>query len=113
MYRSTLPYGQRRITMMAISAVDLAIYDLLGKITGQPVYNLLGGRTKEEIPYYVTTRVDAIDVMADYGFLGVEVAQPWGPADGHEGLIKTEEMVAAMREDLGPEPKIMLDCYMA
>jgi len=113
MYRSTLPYGQRGITMMAISAVDLALYDLLGKITDQPVYNLLGGKTKDAIPCYVTTHVGAVDAMVDEGFLGVKVAQPWGPADGHEGLIKTEEMVAAMREELGPEPEIMLDCYMA
>jgi len=113
MYRSTLPYGQRGITMMAISAVDLAIYDLLGTVTGQPVYNLIGGRTSADIPCYVTTHVDAVDAMADFGFLGVKVAQPWGPADGHEGLIKTEEMVAAMREELGPKPEIMLDCYMA
>lgn len=113
MYRSSLPYGQRGITMMAISGVDLALYDLIGKVTNQPVYNLLGGRTKDEIPCYVTTHVDAVEEFADSGFLGVKVAQPWGPADGHEGLRKTEEMVADMRETLGPEPEIMLDCYMA
>lgn len=65
MYRSTLPNGQRGITMMAISAFDLALYDLLGNLTGQPVYNLLGGRTKVSIPCYVTTHVDAVDAMAD------------------------------------------------
>jgi len=113
MYRSTLPYGQRGITMMAISSIDLALYDLLGNITDQPVYNLIGGTTKNEIPCYVTTHVDAVDALADQGFLGVKIAQPWGPADGHEGLIKTEEMVAAIRDELGPKPEIMLDCYMA
>lgn len=113
MYRSTLPYGQRGLTMMAISGVDLALYDLLGKLTDQPVYNLLGGKTQDEIPCYVTTHIDAVDAMADHGFLGVKVAQPWGPADGHEGLLKTEELVATMRDELGPEPEIMLDCYMA
>jgi L-alanine-DL-glutamate epimerase-like enolase superfamily enzyme len=38
--------------MVAISAVDIAIWDILGKATGQPVFRLLGGRTKEKIPVY-------------------------------------------------------------
>ena len=38
--------------MAAISAVDLAIWDILGKSVGKPVFKLLGGRTKEKIPCY-------------------------------------------------------------
>ena len=38
--------------MAAISAVDIAIWDILGKSVGKPVFKLLGGRTKEKIPCY-------------------------------------------------------------
>ena len=44
--RSTLNYGRKGLPLQAISAVDLAIWDLLGKIRNEPVYALLGGKTK-------------------------------------------------------------------
>ena len=40
--------------MTAISAVDIALWDLLGKSAKQPVYRLLGGRTKQRIPVYAS-----------------------------------------------------------
>ena len=46
MYRSTLPYGLGGVTAMAMSGVDLALWDLMGKTLNQPVYNLLGGRRR-------------------------------------------------------------------
>lgn len=113
MYRAQLPYGQRGISMMAISGVDLALYDLVGKITGQPVYNLFGGKSKDEIPCYVTTHMDIMEHMVGEGFFGVKLAAPWGPADGKEGLRKTEEMVAETVETFGEDMDVMIDAYMA
>jgi L-rhamnonate dehydratase len=52
MYRKTHAWGRKGIGMTAISAVDIAIWDLMGKLTGKPVFKLLGGRTKESIPVY-------------------------------------------------------------
>jgi L-rhamnonate dehydratase len=60
MYRSTLPYGLGGVTAMAISGVDLALWDLMGKALNQPVYRLLGGQTKDSIPCYVTTHPDLV-----------------------------------------------------
>ena len=40
--------------MTAISAIDIAIWDIIGKITKKPVFKLLGGRTKEKIPVYAS-----------------------------------------------------------
>ena len=54
MYRQTMAFGRKGIGMVAISAVDIAIWDVLGKATGQPVFKLLGGRTKARIPVYAS-----------------------------------------------------------
>ena len=54
MYRRTLPFGRKGIGMTAISAVDLAIWDAKGKILGQPVFKLLGGRTKPKLEVYAS-----------------------------------------------------------
>ena len=50
MFRSSLPYGRKGLPIMAISAVDIALWDLIGKATGEPVWRLLGGKTKDGYP---------------------------------------------------------------
>ena len=54
MYRKTMAWGRKGLGMVAISAVDIALWDVLGKAAGQPVYRLLGGRTKRRIPVYAS-----------------------------------------------------------
>ena len=54
MYRRTHAWGRRGLGMVAISAIDIAIWDILGKLTNKPVFKLLGGRTKEKIPVYAS-----------------------------------------------------------
>ena len=53
MFRSTIYYGRKGLVSI-ISAVDIALWDLIGKASGQPVYNLLGGRTRERIRVYAS-----------------------------------------------------------
>ena len=48
MFRGTVNYGRKGLPLQAISAVDIALWDALGKHKGEPVYNLLGGKTKEK-----------------------------------------------------------------
>jgi L-rhamnonate dehydratase len=113
MYRSTLPYGLGGVTAMAMSGVDLALWDLMGKALNQPVYRLLGGKTKESIPCYVTTYPDLASAWKDSGFLGVKVAAPWGAADRRDGLAKMQRCLEQCRSDLGQEMEIMVDCYLS
>ncbi|HEV2322949.1 MAG TPA: enolase C-terminal domain-like protein [Terracidiphilus sp.] len=113
MYRSTLPYGLGGITAMAMSGVDLALWDLMGKALNQPVYRLLGGQTKDSIPCYVTTHPDLVSSWKGSGFLGVKIAAPWGAADRRDGLIKMQRCLERCREELGTETELMVDCYLS
>lgn len=113
MYRSTLPYGLGGVTSMAMSGVDLALWDLMGKALNQPVFRLLGGETKDSIPCYVTTYPDLAAAWKDSGFLGVKVAAPWGAADRRDGLIKMQHCLEQCRRDLGEEMELMVDCYLS
>src|SRR5258708_7536066 len=54
MYSSTLFYGRKGVTIMAISGVDNALWDIRGKHAGQPVYKLLGAPNRDKIPAYST-----------------------------------------------------------
>ena len=46
----------RRLSIQAISGIDLALWDLAGKTANQPVYKLLGGKTKDRVPVYLTSK---------------------------------------------------------
>ena len=54
MYRSTLNIGRRGVVLHAISAIDIALWDLLAKQLGVPVYVLLGGRVRSALPVYAS-----------------------------------------------------------
>ena len=111
MFRMTKPYGSTGLASYAVSAVDLALWDLRGKLLGQPVYQLLGGKQKEAIFCYATG--NDVDWYQELGFRAFKLACPYGPADGWDGIRKNEEMVARTREQIGDECELMLDCWMA
>lgn len=111
MFRSTLNYGRKGLPIQAISAVDLALWDLLGKIRNEPVYALLGGKTKERLPVYCTTARP--DIAKQLGFVGAKIPCPYGPAAGDEGLRKNIEFYRQWRDKVGNEFPLSLDCYMA
>jgi L-rhamnonate dehydratase len=111
MWRATLPYGRKGLAVQAISAVDLAIWDCLGKLRGEPVYALLGGATKDKLPVYATT--SRPDIAHQWGFQGAKIPCRYGPADGEEGLRKNIAVMAEAREQVGPGFPLRLDCYMA
>ena len=54
MYHQTQQYGLRGAVVMAISGIDLALWDILGKTCGQPIYNLIGGKSKARVPLYMS-----------------------------------------------------------
>jgi L-rhamnonate dehydratase len=111
MYRSTLYYGRRGVVLNTISGVDLALYDLLGKLRQEPVYALLGGPVRDELQFYATgARPDLAQQM---GFIGGKMPLHHGPAEGEEGMRANLEQLAHMRERVGADFWLMLDCWMS
>lgn len=111
MWRASLPYGRKGLALHAISAVDLALWDLLGALRDEPVYAMLGGKTKDKLPMYATTVRP--DLACDMGFHGAKLPLMYGPADGVEGLKRNVERLEAARDAAGPDFRLMYDCYMA
>ena len=114
MWRGTLYYGRKGMAVHAISAVDNALWDIVGKALQQPVYQLLGGKAggnRERVPCYCTG--NNIEQAALFGFKKLKLAIPHGPADGEAGLKANEELVARARKLLGDGGEVMLDCWMA
>src|SRR5207248_2464410 len=106
--------------MVAISAVDLALWDLLGKSAKQPVYRLLGGRTKARIPVYAS-RLYSTELRhlatesqryKNEGYRAMKLRFGWGPADGATGMQRNVELVRTVRETVGDDIDIMADAYM-
>jgi L-alanine-DL-glutamate epimerase-like enolase superfamily enzyme len=111
MFQASQFYGRKGAVIEVMSGIDIALWDLVGKALGQPVYKLVGGRTKEKIPVYVTGNLTERHLQE--GFRDVKLALPHGPADGKEGLRKNIELVEKTRKLIGPDGDIMLDCYMS
>ena len=111
MFRLTKPYGTQGIASYAISAVDLALWDLKGKLLDQPVYSLIGGSQKEKNFCYCTG--NDVEWYLELGFNAFKLACPYGPADGLDGIRMNEEFVAKARETIGDTRELMLDCWMA
>lgn len=116
-------HGRQGDAMLAISAVDCALWDLKGRWLGQPVYRLLGGPTRESMPCYASMLGFAVRDLgrvkaraAEYAAKGY-TAQKWffrhGPMAGAEGLHANVALVRTLRETLGDDYDIMLDCWQS
>jgi L-lyxonate dehydratase len=120
MYRKTMAFGRRGLGMVAISAVDIALWDILGKSAKQPAYRLLGGRTKPRIPVYASrlysvelseVAVEAKRYKAE-GYKAMKLRFGWGPTDGAAGMHRNVNLVQTVRETVGDGIDVMADAYM-
>src|SRR2546423_1100250 len=120
MYRKTMAFGRKGIGMAAISAIDIALWDILGKSAKQPVYRLLGGRTKPRIPVYASRLYSvALEELAaeakrykQDGYKAMKLRFGWGPTDGAEGMQRNVALVRTVREAVGDGIDVMADAYM-
>ena len=111
MYFASQYYGRKGLVVNAISGVDLALWDLLGRLRQEPVYAMLGGAVRDELQFYATGARP--DLAQEMGFIGGKLPLHHGPAEGEEGLRKNIAALADMRSKVGPDFWLMLDCWMA
>jgi L-rhamnonate dehydratase len=111
MNRMSQAYSNAGLASYAISAVDVALWDLKGKLLGRPVYELLGGPQKDKIFCYATGFDN--DWYVELGFKATKIFLIHGPADGLDGLERNVELVAQTREMIGDDVELMVDCWMS
>lgn len=113
MFSGSLYYGRRGLALHAISAIDLALWDALGRSREQPVWSLLGDKAIASLPCYATG--PRPDLARELGFVGGKLPLPAGPAEGDEGLAENVELAARMRASCGDADDFFLayDCYMS
>jgi L-alanine-DL-glutamate epimerase-like enolase superfamily enzyme len=119
MYDRTYFYGRKGAAITAISAVDMALWDVIGKATGRPLYQLLGGKHRESVRAYASTlfpddptdtdhmRREAEEAL-DAGFTAIKFG--WG-GFGQDRRADLE-LVGTAREVLGEEFDVMVDAGM-
>lgn len=107
--------------MMAISAIDNALWDARGRYYETPVYRLLGGPTRPAVTCYGSTLGSSVEAdkigprakeLKAAGFRHQKWFLAYGPGDGAAGLAKNVHLVQALRESLGTDTDIMFDAYM-
>lgn len=121
MYRGQV-HGRKGTEMMALSAVDCALWDLKGRWFDAPVCQLLGGPTRTEVPAYASALGYSLDPelvqerAAQFVAEGYR-ATKWffrdGPTDGKGGMERNLRLARTLRESVGPDVDIMLDCWMS
>lgn len=111
MYRASMFYGRKGLPVAVISVIDLALWDLKGKLWNEPVYRLLGGTTRERLNFYCTGPDPA--AAKEMGFIGAKVPLPYGPDEGPAGLKKNIAFLRNHRESVGPDFPLRVDCYMS
>ena len=114
-------HGRSGFFVMAISALDCALWDLKGKAWGLPVYRLLGGPTRASVPAYASMLGFSVEpeqaavTALEYQAAGYS-AQKWffayGPRDGEAGQAANLRLAQALRAALGPHYPLMFDAYM-
>ena len=118
MYRRTLDYARRGVLVSAISAIDVALWDLKGKIMEQPVHLLLGGKKRDNIIPYATglyfrssdnLKAELAEEARGYADMGYKAMK----MKVGLGIERDVEYVKTIRGAIGPDVKLMIDANHA
>lgn len=113
MYRMTLYPGRRGAYVHALSAIDIALWDILGKATGLPVHTLLGGAFQHEVRAYASLVMpptpDEVRALAAETVAAGWPALKLGWFPYRSDAAEDRALVEAAREGAGPDARLMLD----
>ncbi len=114
LHQNTFWMGRGGTLTNTISGIDIALWDILGKATGQPVARLLGGTYRTRVKPYCSLLMEEPDLMrdvvADYkarGFRAFKIG--WGPFGRRDSTKLDEAIVRAAREGIGPDDQLFVD----
>jgi L-rhamnonate dehydratase len=113
MYRGSIYYGRRGVAIQAISAIDIALWDICGKVYGQPICILLGGKYRDKVRAYGSTLFrptpeamrEAVKHYLDEGFTALKFG--WGVFG--KDRRRDVRLVEAAREALGEANDLLVD----
>src|SRR4051794_38142841 len=113
LHQNTFWIGRGGAITHTISGIDIALWDILGKVTGQPVGRLLGGRYRDRVKPYASILMrepgrmrDELAPIVEQGFRAFKIG--WGPF-GKVNTATDEAIVRAARDAIGPESMLMVD----
>lgn len=113
MYRGSIYYGRRGVAIQAISAIDIALWDIMGKFYRQPVHVLLGGKWRDKVRAYASTLFrptpeamrEATRKYLDEGFTAIKFG--WGVFGKDPNL--DVRLVEAARKEMGDRKDLLVD----
>lgn len=113
LHQNTFWQGRGGSVTHAISGIDMALWDILGQATGQPIHRLLGGKLRDRIKPYASMLMDEPEKMAEKllaaharGFRAFKIG--WGPF-GRRNAKTDEAIIRASRDAIGAECELMVD----
>jgi D-galactarolactone cycloisomerase len=113
LHQTTFWQGRGGAVTHAISGIDIALWDLLGKVSNQPVARLLGGHYRDRIPAYGSLLFDEPEALTaklrdtvERGFRAIKLG--WGPF-GRHGDAYDERLIDTARQAVGPDVALMVD----
>ena len=107
-YRLSFGHGIKGISMHALSAVEIALWDILGKARRLPVYEMIGGLCRDRVKAYASLMTyRETGEVADISLRWVE--EGYEAIKIHQGRSNAVESVKAVRDAVGDEVKVMLD----
>jgi L-rhamnonate dehydratase len=113
MYRGSIYYGRRGVAIQAISAIDIALWDIMGKFYQQPIHILLGGKWRDKVRAYASTLFrptpqamgEATKKYLDQGFTAIKFG--WGVFGKDPNM--DVRLVEAARQQMGSQNDLLVD----